>query len=339
MERLPQLLLPWFAENRRELPWRRDREPYHVWLSEVMLQQTRVEAVKPYYERFLRKLPTIEALARAEENDLLKLWEGLGYYSRVRNLQAAARQICEHYGGSFPQNDDEILSLSGIGAYTAGAIASICFERPRAAVDGNVLRVLSRYLASDEPMTSERSKRELGERLSAVYPEGHCGDFTQALMELGATVCLPNGAPLCAQCPLAAVCAANLTGKQRDYPVKTPKKPRRTEHRTVFVLHCGEELAVCKRPQHGLLAGLWQLPDVFGELTVQETLRQAESWGVRPTQIEKTVKREHIFTHVHWLLTGVYLKCADRGDLTWVTAEELHEKIGLPTAYRQFLEE
>lgn len=339
MERLPQLLLPWFAENRRELPWRKDREPYHVWLSEVMLQQTRVEAVKPYYERFLRKLPTIEALARAEENDLLKLWEGLGYYSRVRNLQAAARQICEHYGGSFPQNDDEILSLSGIGAYTAGAIASICFERPRAAVDGNVLRVLSRYLASDEPMTSERSKRELGERLSAVYPEGHCGDFTQALMELGATVCLPNGAPLCAQCPLAAVCAAKLTGKQRDYPVKAPKKPRRTENRTVFVLHCGEELAVCKRPQHGLLAGLWQLPDVFGELTVQEALRRAESWGVRPTQIEKTVKREHIFTHVHWLLTGVYLKCADRGEMTWVTAEELHEKIGLPTAYRQFLEE
>lgn len=339
MERLPQLLLPWFAENRRDLPWRRDREPYHVWLSEIMLQQTRVEAVKPYYERFLQKLPTVEALARAEENDLLKLWEGLGYYSRVRNLQAAARQICEHYGGSFPQNDDEILALSGIGPYTAGAIASICFEHPRAAVDGNVLRVLSRYLASDEPVTSERSKRELGEKLSAVYPEGHCGDFTQALMELGATVCVPNGAPLCEKCPLAAVCAANLTGTQRKYPVKTPKKPRRAEKRTVFVLHCGDELAVCKRPKHGLLAGLWQLPDVFGELTVHEALRQAEIWGVRPTQIEKTVKREHIFTHVHWFLTGVYLKCADRGDLTWVTVEELREKIGLPTAYRQFLEE
>ena len=214
LKQLPSLLLPWFARHRRELPWRRDKEPYHVWLSEIMLQQTRVEAVRGYYERFLERLPTVGALARAEENELLKLWEGLGYYSRVRNLQKAAQCIVDEYGGVFPRTYDEIRALPGIGPYTAGAICSICFELPTPAVDGNVVRVLSRFLADDAPVTDERVKRETARRLAEVYPRGHCGDFTQALMELGATVCLPNGAPLCESCPLRELCRAHLAGTE-----------------------------------------------------------------------------------------------------------------------------
>ena len=209
LEQLPGLLLPWFAEHRRDLPWRRDREPYHVWLSEIMLQQTRVEAVRGYYLRFLERLPDIAALASAPEDVLLKLWEGLGYYSRVRNLQKAAQCVMEQHGGEFPQELSAIRALPGIGDYTAGAIASICFEAPTAAVDGNVLRVILRLTVCADSPADVRVRRRIGEELSAVYPAGHCGDFTQALMELGATVCLPNGAPQCGACPLRALCEAH----------------------------------------------------------------------------------------------------------------------------------
>lgn len=336
---LPNLLLPWFRENRRELPWRQDREPYHVWLSEIMLQQTRVEAVRGYYTHFLAALPTLEALAGADEATLLKLWEGLGYYSRVRNLQKAARQILERFGGRFPDDYDTLRTLPGIGDYTAGAIASICFEAPRAAVDGNVLRVLARFQADGRPVGTQKIRRELAQALSACYPAGHCGDFTQALMELGATVCLPNGAPLCERCPLREYCRAKAAGAQKSYPVKEPKKPRRVEERTVFLLLCEGKLALCRRPPQGLLAGLWQLPDVEGALRVPEMLRQAERWGVHPRNIVKTVRRSHIFTHVQWQLTGCLLECAAEGDFSWFTPQELAGQIALPTAYRQFLDD
>ena len=206
--RLPAMLLPWYAENKRELPWRQDREPYHVWLSEIMLQQTRVEAVRGYYARFLTALPTVQALADCDDELLHKLWEGLGYYSRVRNLKKAAGVIMERHGGVFPQKYEDILALPGIGAYTAGAICSICFEKPTPAVDGNVLRVVSRVTESKAPITEPKVKKEITEKLRAVYPKNHCGDFTQALMELGATVCVPNGSPHCANCPLQNVCIA-----------------------------------------------------------------------------------------------------------------------------------
>ena len=339
LQAMPERLLPWFEVNRRDLPWRRDREPYHVWLSEIMLQQTRVEAVRGYYERFLQKLPTVDALAAAEENELLKLWEGLGYYSRVRNLQKAAQVIVNEYGGDFPRDYDKVLALPGVGAYTAGAILSICFELPTPAVDGNVLRVVSRFLASDAPINEERVKRGVAEELKKCYPAGRCGDFTQALMELGATVCVPNGAPLCGTCPLRDLCKANLSETQERYPVKAAKKPRRVEYRTVFFLQCGEKIAVCKRPKTGLLAGLWQLPDVPGELTLPQMLRQAEDWGVHPRNIQKTVQRTHIFTHVEWRQTCCWLDCSEENGFMWVTRDELEERIGLPTAYRQFLTE
>ena len=335
---LPELLLPWFSAHRRELPWRTDREPYHVWLSEIMLQQTRVEAVRGYYLRFLEALPTVEALAAASEELLGKLWEGLGYYTRVRNLQRAARQIVAR--GAFPRDYADVLALSGVGAYTAGAICSICFEQPTAAVDGNVLRVITRYLASDAPIGEERTKKRIAAQLSAVYPVGHCGDFTQALMELGATVCVPNGAPLCAACPLAALCRANASGTQRSYPVKAKKRPRRVEERTALLLRCGERIAVCKRPKNGLLAGLWQLPDTDGTLSAQQALELAAAWQTHPVGIERTVRRRHIFTHIEWSMTGVWLQCSAMPErFSWFTPEELRQTIGLPTAYRQFLDE
>ena len=235
---LPELLLPWYAGTARDLPWRHDREPYHVWLSEIMLQQTRVEAVKGYYNRFLTALPTIEQLANAEENLLLKLWEGLGYYNRVRNLQKAAQIITDEYGGRFPQRYADILALPGIGTYTAGAIASICFEQPTPAVDGNVLRVIARLTEDFAVIDTPQKKREITAALAAVYPAGHCGAFTQSLMELGAVVCVPNGVPNCAACPLEPLCRAHKNGTEQLLPVRRGEKgaPAGGAHRFYFNL-------------------------------------------------------------------------------------------------------
>lgn len=331
LKALPRLLLPWYGENQRQLPWRRDREPYHVWLSEIMLQQTRVEAVKGYYERFLQELPTVEALANAPEEQLLKLWEGLGYYSRVRNLQKAARQILEK--GAFPTDYKGLLQLRGVGPYTAGAIASICFEESVAAVDGNVIRVLSRFFAENV------ERQEAAALLEPVYPEGSCGDFTQALMELGATICGPNGAPDCENCPLQHFCLSKIRGNQREFPQKKAKKQRRIEHRTVFLLLCGDKLAVCKRPKKGLLAGLWQFPDTEGHLAMGEALSLAAQWGVAPQRPVLELERTHVFTHVEWKLRGIYLHCGTLSDsFQWYSRKEIEEMIGLPTAYRQFLD-
>ncbi len=331
MEQLPSALLPWYRDNRRQLPWRQDRDPYHVWLSEIMLQQTRVEAVKGYYERFLRELPTVEALADAPEDQLLKLWEGLGYYSRVRNLQKAARQILEI--GRFPTEYKGLMGLSGIGPYTAGAIASICFEQPVAAVDGNVLRVLSRYLGRHV------ERQEATDVLEPIYPIGNCGDFTQALMELGATVCVPNGAPNCDCCPIGQVCMARMQGRQRELPLKKPKKQRRIEYRTVLLLECGDKLAICKRPKKGLLAGLWQFPDTEGHLSMGEAFSLAAQWGVAPQSPVLELEREHIFTHVEWKLRGILIHCDSMTPrFQWYSRREIAESIGLPTAYRQFLD-
>ena len=239
LRQMTEPLLAWFARNKRDLPWRADREPYHVWLSEIMLQQTRVEAVRDYYVRFLQAAPDVFALAALPEERLLKLWEGLGYYNRARNLQKCARILVER-GGAFPDTVEELLALPGVGAYTAGAIASICFERPTAAVDGNVLRVCARVLDDDAPVDTPAYKSALTGALSACYPPGRCGDFTQSLMELGATVCVPNGAPKCAACPVAALCLARARGTAAQRPVKLPKRGRRAEERTVFLLRCGE---------------------------------------------------------------------------------------------------
>ncbi len=337
LQALPQRLLPWFAAHHRELPWRRDREPYHVWLSEIMLQQTRVEAVKGYYIRFLEHLPTIAALAAVEEPELLKLWEGLGYYSRVRNLQRAARKIMTEHQGVFPRDYTAIRALPGIGDYTAGAICSICFDAKTPAVDGNVLRVVSRLLDDHSCVDEPKVKRQFSRLLEAIYP-AEAGTFTQALMELGAIVCLPNGAPRCEVCPMEDLCLAHLRSTTSQLPVRAEKKPRKCQDMTVFLLTCGEKIALRKRPDTGLLAGLYEFPHLAGQLTPEEIIQSAEAWGLNPQYLEKTVGRTHIFTHIQWNMTGARLHCGrESSDFLWTDRYTLLRSIALPTAFRQFL--
>ena len=336
---LPEALLPWYAQNRRELPWRRDRQPYHIWLSEIMLQQTRVEAVKGYYARFLDALPTVEALAACDDDTLHKLWEGLGYYSRVRNLKKAAQIIVSQYGGIFPRSYSEVLSLPGIGEYTAGAICSIAFGLPTPAVDGNVLRVYSRLLNDASPIDLPATKKRVTAALAAAYPK-EAGDFTQALMELGATVCGPNRKPDCENCPCRDFCQGFHKGTAQQLPVKSPKKEKRQEDKTVFILHCDGLFALEKRPEKGLLAGLWQFPNVPGRLTATECLEKAALMGLHPRELLRQVERKHIFTHIQWNMTGIYMDVAEPGgDLQWFTADQINTQAALPTAFRLFWEE
>lgn len=329
-------LLAWYRENRRILPWRENTDPYRVWVSEIMLQQTRVDTVIPYYNRFLERLPDIRSLAEVPEEDLLKLWEGLGYYSRVRNMQKAARAIVKDFGGVFPAEYREILSLPGIGPYTAGAISSIAFERPVPAVDGNVMRVLSRITASEADIADPSVKKQMTAALEAIYPAGHCGDFTQSLMELGAIVCLPNGAPLCDQCPLRGLCRAFRLGTQLDYPIQAPKPERRKEKKTVLLLCCGDDVALRRRPEGGLLGGLWEFPCLEGEWTPDQILAYLLERGIRAESVKKAGTQRHIFTHVEWQMLTYRVCCLERGDeFRWVTRDMLEDQIALPTAFKK----
>ena len=339
LKKLPEALLPWYYVNRRDLPWRQTKEPYHIWLSEIMLQQTRVEAVKGYYTRFLAALPTVEALAECDDDALHKLWEGLGYYSRVRNLKKAARVIMTRHAGRFPQTYDELLTLPGIGEYTAGAIGSIAFNLPTPAVDGNVLRVLSRLNEDHTPIDTPTAKAAARQLLAEIYPT-NAGDFTQALMELGATLCGPNWKPRCGECPCCAFCLAHQRGTAELLPVKQPKKEKRIEEKTVFILSCEGKFALRKRPGKGLLAGLWEFPNVPGKLDAPQILSQAEEMGLRPRELMRQTERHHIFTHIRWEMRGVYLEVLEpAGDFVWMTAEQIEQSAALPTAFRQFWED
>ena len=336
--RLAEAILPWYDANKRDLPWRQDRQPYHVWLSEIMLQQTRVEAVKGYYARFLETLPDIPALAACDDETLHKLWEGLGYYSRVRNLKKAAQVVMAEYGGIFPRVHSQVLALPGIGDYTAGAICSICFNQPTPAVDGNVLRVVARLTNDATPIDRPTLKKEVTAALKAIYP-ARAGDFTQALMELGATVCGPNRKPDCEACPCREFCLAHQKGTAESLPVKTPKKQRRIEEKTVFILSCQGRYALTKRQEEGLLAGLWQFPDVPGKLELPTALTKVEEFGLRTKEIYRQVEKKHIFTHIEWRMCGYYLEVAEpEGPFLWLTPEQMDAQAALPTAYRQFRE-
>ncbi len=336
---LPDVLLPWFRENRRELPWRKDQEPYHIWLSEIMLQQTRVEAVKGYYSRFLKTLPTVAALASADDELLIKLWEGLGYYSRVRNLKKAARVICEEYDGVFPENYGQIRSLPGIGDYTAGAICSIAFNQRTPAVDGNVLRVFSRLTDDSTPIDLPVMKKKASASLKAIYPE-QAGDFTQALMELGATVCGPNRKPDCISCPCNGFCLGFQRNTAETLPVKTPPKARKQEALTVFVICCDGKYALEKRAPSGLLAGLWQFPNTAGHLETADAVDFLEKQGMGVKNIMRQIERTHIFTHVQWNMRCYYIEASRQWKgYQWFTAQRIQDEAALPTAFRQFWEE
>lgn len=335
-----EALIPWYEAYKRELPWRQDREPYHVWLSEIMLQQTRVEAVKEYYRRFLTTLPTIADLAEAPEEQILKLWEGLGYYNRVRNLQKAAQTICADYAGVFPSEYAQIRSLSGIGDYTAGAIASICFDAPTPAVDGNVLRVYSRLLADDANIDLQTTKKRITRKLQETYPRKNPGIATQALMELGATVCVPNGAPRCDVCPVAEICQARKQDTWRNLPVRSEKKKRKIVDKTVFILLTEDTVALHKRSTSGLLAGMWEFPNVDAKLDKQAAVTQVTGWQAEPLDLLMQTSYTHIFSHVEWHMTAYYIRCRKTNKKwKWVTKESLDETYALPSAFRPFREQ
>ena len=292
-------LLSWYRREHRALPWRETRDPYRIWISEIMLQQTRVEAVKPYYARFLEAAPTVSALADLEETELLKLWEGLGYYSRARNLWRAAKTVVLTHGGSMPRTYEELRALPGIGDYTAGAIGSIAYGLRVPAVDGNVLRVLSRLCASEADVTDEKTKQAFRASLATVIPED-AGDFTQALIELGATVCGPNAEARCAECPLSDACLASLSERENELPVRKQKKPRKIEQLTVFLVRDGERTLLSRRPDKGLLAGLYELPNAKGHLDREAAIDFVRSLGTEPLRISRIEDAKHIFTHVEW---------------------------------------
>ena len=330
-------LLAWYRENARDLPWRHTREPYPIWVSEIMLQQTRVAAVVGYYIRFLEAFPTVEALAAAPEEKLLSLWQGLGYYSRARNLQKAARAVTER--GGFPDTYEGLLSLPGIGAYTAGAIASAAFGRPVPAADGNVLRVMSRLTDDHGDILSPSVRRGIEAQVRELFPDADedIRIFNQALMELGATVCVPNGAPQCARCPVAAHCLGRERGTALELPIRAPKKERRLEHKTVFVLLRGGETALRKRPGRGLLAGLWEFPNVEGTLSEAEAAEIVKQWGLSVSGWRGKLNAKHIFTHIEWRMTGYVLTVtgADSQNFAWLDRQAL-EAYAIPSAFARF---
>ena len=332
----------WFRQNKRDLPWRKDQDPYHVWVSEIMLQQTRVEAVKPYYERFLRELPRVKDLAEAKEDTLLKLWEGLGYYNRVRNMQKAAQQIMVDFHGEFPNTYEEILSLKGIGNYTAGAISAFAFGLPKPAVDGTVLRVVSRITGSREDIMKQSVRKAMERALEQVIPEDAASDFGQGLIELGAIVCVPNGEPKCAECPAAFACVARKQGLTAEIPVKKKAKARRIEKRTVFIFKDGEKLAIRKRPGKGLLAGLYEFPNEEGKLTQKEVTAYSKEIGLMPVRVKKLESAKHIFSHVEWHMTGYEvivdeLEKTNKKEFLFIHPEEIGQRYPLPSAFETYI--
>ena len=326
-------LLLWYRENARDLPWRKKPTAYHVWVSEIMLQQTRVAAVLDYYRRFLAELPDVQALAEVPEERLMKLWQGLGYYSRARNLQKAARVIVSDFGGRFPRRYEDIRALPGVGDYTAGAVGSIAFGLPTPAVDGNVLRVVARITGDGGDISAPAMKKRVTEALARVIPVDAPGDYNQALMELGATVCLPNGAPLCEKCPAAHLCTAFQQGRTGELPVKAPKKPRREEDRTVYLLFYDGCVALRRRPDRGLLAGLWEYPN---EPAGGDDLSR---WGLHPIAMERAGAARHIFTHIQWSMTAVAAELDDPAlpqGWVWADRGELERDYALPSAFQGF---
>lgn len=334
-------IVTWFQKNKRDLPWRNHPDAYRVWVSEIMLQQTRVEAVKPYYERFLRELPTVKDLAEAKEDQLLKLWEGLGYYNRVRNMQKAAQQIMIDYQGQFPDTFEEIRSLKGIGNYTAGAISAFAFGLSKPAVDGNVLRVISRLMGSREDIMKQSVRSKIEEKLEHVIPEGAASDFDQGLIELGALVCVPNGEPKCTECPVAHLCEARKQGMIAEIPVKSKGKARKMEDKTVLIFKDGEKLAIQKRPSKGLLAGLYEFPNQEGHLTMEEVTAYSKKIGLMPVRIKKLEDAKHIFSHIEWHMSGYEivvdeLEKTNEKAFLFIHPEEIEKKYSIPSAFEAY---
>lgn len=341
LKEIVQPIVSWYRENKRQLAWRENVSAYRVWVSEIMLQQTRVEAVKPFYDRFLKELPTVKDLAEAEEDKLLKLWEGLGYYNRVRNMQKAAVQVMEEFHGEFPKTYEEVLSLSGIGNYTAGAICSFAYGIPKPAVDGNVLRVISRVIASEEDIMKPAVRTKIEYMLDGVIPKDSASDFNQGLIELGALICTPKGMAKCEKCPLGSVCQAKKENKVEELPVKAKTKERRIENRTVFVFRDGENIAIRKRKSKGLLAGLYEFPNEEGHFTEDEVISYSKTKGLYPMRIKKLGEAKHVFSHVEWHMTGYAvhvdeLEKSCEKDMLFIHPEEIQKEYPIPSAFEYY---
>lgn len=348
LDRIADPLLAWYDKGRRILPWREEPTPYNVWISEIMLQQTRVEAVKPYYDRFLQALPDIESLAAVEEEKLLKLWEGLGYYNRARNLKKTAQILVGEYDGQMPEDYEKIVSLPGIGSYTAGAVLSIAFGKARPAVDGNVLRILSRLRADDRDILNANVKKAVEEELADVMPTNRPGDFNQALMELGAMVCIPNGAPKCDVCPWKELCRARAEGRTGELPKKAKKKPRSIEEKTILVIQDAERIALRRRPDKGLLAGMYEFPSIEGHCGEERVLAYLRELGLSPLRIRQLPPAKHIFTHKEWHMTGFLVRVdelAVKGEkqkiqgFIFVDPKETRSSYPIPSAFAAYAQQ
>ena len=341
MDLIAEPLLAWYDAGRRVLPWREEPTPYHVWLSEIMLQQTRVEAVRPYYDRFLRELPDIGSLAAVEEEKLLKLWEGLGYYNRARNLKKSAMQIMSEYDGKMPGDYDSLIKLTGIGSYTAGAISSIAFGNAVPAVDGNVLRILSRLRMDDRDILDAGVRKAVGEEIKGIMPVSRPGDFNQALMELGATVCIPNGSPRCEECPWNRLCQARIQNRISEYPKKASRKQRSIEKKTILVIRYGRQVALRQRPKRGLLAGLYEFPSLEGIQKEEQVIAYLKELGVMPLRIQKLRDSKHVFTHKEWHMTGYLIRVDElmgMGEYVFVDPEEIRDRYPVPSAFAAYMD-
>ncbi len=327
-------LVSWYRQHERSFPWREDPSPYRVWVSEIMLQQTRIEAALPYFERFMEVLPAVADLAAAPEDVLLKLWEGLGYYSRVRNLQKAAQTIVEDFGGELPDSYEQLLTLPGVGEYTAGAIASIAFGKRTAAVDGNVLRVMARLTDDATDVMQPQNRKRVTALVQSLVPEHNAGDFNQGIMELGETVCLPNAQPRCSECPLFDYCTVAGLERARELPTRAKPKQRRAEHRTVFIVIKDGKVLLHRRPKKGLLGGMWELPNA----EFDRADNALSEWGVEVLDKTPLPNGKHVFSHVEWYMAGCLVKATSitlKPDFELVSKEEL-AGYALPTAFRTY---
>ena len=343
-DKLADIVIPltdWYRKNKRDLPWRHNPDAYRVWVSEIMLQQTRVEAVKGYYDRFLKALPTVKDLAEAQEDKLLKLWEGLGYYNRVRNMQKAAQQIMVDYHGIFPDTYEEILKLKGIGNYTAGAISAFAYGIPKPAVDGNVLRVISRIIGSYEDIMKQSVRKKIETALEGIIPENAASDFNQGLIELGAIVCVPNGEPKCEECPVKEMCVAHKEDLTAEIPVQKKAKARKIEDRTVLIFKDDDKIAIRKRPAKGLLAGLYEFPNLDGHLSMDEVTEYSKNIGLMPVRVQKLPEAKHIFSHIEWHITGYEVivdeleKTNEKGFL-FIHPEQIKKEYSIPSAFEKY---
>lgn len=333
-------ILSWYYKNRRTMPWREDPQPYYIWISEIMLQQTRVDTVIPYFQRFIERYPDIASLAASDEEELLKYWEGLGYYQRVRNLRTTARFLMENHGGKLPETYEELILLKGIGEYTAGAIASEAFGKMVPAVDGNVFRVLARLTACGEDIRDRKVMAKLKEKAWELLPDENTGDFNQGLIELGALICIPKGSPKCALCPVKDHCEAYMMDIQDVIPLRSRNKERRIEERTVLLFQWGDRFSVTKRKEGVLLGGLYEIPHEEGYYDLEEVRTLAENLGMKVQSVETLKDRKFLFTHIEWRMKGYHIRIEERHEgFVFETLEALRENYTLATVFREYLKD